>query len=392
MKILQINSVCGYGSTGKIVTDLYYALKELGHDCYVAYGRGNAPEAVQAYRIGSDVDVYVHGILSRLTDKQGFYSSNATKRFVKWMKEYDPDVIHLHNLHGYYINIEILFDALKQMDKPVVWTLHDCWAFTGHCAHFEYIGCDKWRDKCYHCLQKRAYPASIIQDNSTSNYIRKKTAICALNDLTIVTPSKWLGNLVQESFLQKYRVKVIHNGIDLNVFHPVHKNLKDKYELQGKNIVLGVASEWTDSKGIQDFIQLSELLEKTYQIVLIGRINGHRIGKSNILYIDRTSDQEELAAWYTEADVFFNPTYEDTYPTVNLEAQACGTPIITYATGGSPEGIFDANGKVFGQGDLQSVAQYLNHRQFEKAEGRFETFSKEKMLREYEELFHVISV
>ena len=168
MKVLQINSVCGYGSTGNIVVDLYHALKEQGHDCCVAYGRGSAPADVQSYRIGSDWDVYLHGALSRITDKQGFYSTRATKRFMKWMKEYDPDVIHLHNLHGYYIDIEILFDALKQMNKPVVWTLHDCWAFTGHCAHYTSAECYKWTIGCEHCPQKHCYPTSIFLNNGCS--------------------------------------------------------------------------------------------------------------------------------------------------------------------------------------------------------------------------------
>lgn len=390
MKILQINSVCGYGSTGNIVVDLYRALKEQGHACCVAYGRGNAPADVQSYRIESDWDVYIHGAISRFTDKQGFYSTRATKRLVEWMKVYDPDVVHLHNLHGYYINIEVLFDALKQMDKPVVWTLHDCWAFTGHCAYFEYSGCDKWKTECFHCPQKKEYPTSWLRDNSTGNYIRKKTEIGALNNLIIVTPSRWLGNLVKESFLRRCPVEVIYNGIDLNVFHPVCKNLKEKYGLQNKRVILGVASEWTSRKGLQDFIQLSEMLEKTYQIVLIGRINGQQIEKPNILYIDRTSDREELAAWYTEADVFFNPTYEDNYPTVNLEAQACGTSVITYNTGGSPEGVIGTNGVVCEQGDLHSVIQYIQRGEKLSVQGEVETLSKERMLQQYTELYQML--
>lgn len=387
MKVLQINSVCGYGSTGNIVVDLYRALKEQGHECCVAYGRGNAPEDVQSYRIGSDVDVYVHGILSRITDKQGFYSTRATKRFVQWMKEYDPDVIHLHNLHGYYINIEILFDALKQMDKPVVWTLHDCWAFTGHCAHFEYAGCDKWKTRCQKCPQKKEYPTSLFFDNSKNNYIRKQKVICELDRMTIVTPSQWLKNLVEESFLQKYPSEVIHNGIDLNIFHPTYKNLKEKYGLQDKKIILGVASEWGKRKGLQDFFKLSDLLDNRYQIVIIGHIDVTPPERNNITYISRTNDREELAAWYTEADVFFNPTYEDNYPTVNLEAQACGTPVITYDTGGSPEGVKNGNGMIVPQGALQEVVFRLENRDYSSALKNKGMFSKESMLKEYIKLY-----
>lgn len=387
MKVLQINSVCGYGSTGNIVVDLYRALKEQGHECCVAYGRGNAPEDVQSYRIGSDVDVYVHGILSRITDKHGFYSTRATKRFVQWMKEYDPDVIHLHNLQGYYINIEILFDALKQMDKPVVWTLHDCWAFTGHCANFEYAGCDKWKTRCQKCPQKKEYPTSLFFDNSKNNYIRKQKVICELDRMTIVTPSQWLKNLVEESFLQKYPSEVIHNGIDLNIFHPTYKNLKEKYGLQDKKIILGVASEWGKRKGLQDFFKLSDLLDNRYQIVIIGHIDVTPPERNNITYISRTNDREELAAWYTEADVFFNPTYEDNYPTVNLEAQACGTPVITYDTGGSPEGVKNGNGMIVPQGASQEVVFRLENRDYSSAKKNKGMFSKESMLKEYIKLY-----
>ena len=390
MKVLQINSVCGYGSTGNIVVDLYRALKEQGHECCVAYGRGNAPEDVQSYRIGSDADVYVHGILSRITDKQGFYSTRATKRFVQWMKEYDPDVIHLHNLHGYYINIEILFGALNQMDKPVVWTLHDCWAFTGHCAYFEYAGCDKWKTSCQQCPQKKEYPTSLFFDNSKNNYIRKQKVICALDRMTIVTPSQWLKKLVEESILQKYPSEVIHNGIDLNIFHPTYKNLKEKYGLQDKKIILGVASEWGKRKGLQDFFELSDLLDNRYQIVLIGHINVTPPERNNITYISRTNDREELAAWYTEADVFFNPTYEDNYPTVNLEAQACGTPVITYDTGGSPEGLLTDDCIV-----VQDVAHAWNEllklkRNNKKTLGENADSSKECMAQKYMMLYEML--
>lgn len=391
MKILQINSVCGYGSTGSIVVDLYNELKKRGHECYVAYGRGNAPKNIQAYRVGSDVDVYVHGIFSRLTDKQGFYSTNATKRFVHWMKEYDPDVIHLHNLHGYYINIKILFDVLKQMDKPVVWTLHDCWAFTGHCSHFEFIECDKWKTQCRHCPQKKEYPASFLVDNSRNNFVRKKSAFCTLKNLTIITPSQWLGNLVKESFLQKYSSRVIRNGIDLQVFHPTYKNMKQQYGLQDKKIILGVASEWGKRKGMQDFLKLAELLDDNYHIVLIGHMMEKPMKKNNITYISRTNNREELAAWYTEADVFFNPTYEDTFPTVNLEALACGTQVVTYDTGGSPEGIIDHAGMVFAKGDLNGVALYINSQKHVKVSEEKSFLSKDRMVEKYVEIYEKVN-
>ena len=389
MRVLQINSVCGYGSTGNIVVDLYRELKAQGHECCIAYGRGTAPEDVETYRIGWNLDVYMHGIMSRLTDRHGFYSTHATRKFVAWMKQYDPDIIHLHNLHGYYINIEVLFNALQEMDKPVVWTLHDCWAFTGHCAHFDLCGCDKWKTHCEHCMQKKEYPASYVWDNSRGNYIRKKNAIGQIDKLEVVTPSDWLKKLVEQSFLKRYSVQVVKNGIDLSEFHPVYdKNMKQKYGLQGKKIILGVASEWNKRKGLQDFEKLADMIEDKYHIVLIGNITGKKIDKSNVTLIHRTENKAQLAVWYTEADVFFNPTYEDNYPTVNLEAQACGTPVITYNTGGSPEGIMSGGGYVIEQADLNAFIKQLKAMEKMKLVPKgCEEMSKEKMLECYMKIY-----
>lgn len=389
MRVLQINSVCGYGSTGNIVVDLYRELKAQGHECCIAYGRGTAPEDVETYRIGWNLDVYMHGIMSRLTDRHGFYSTHATRKFVAWMKQYDPDIIHLHNLHGYYINIEVLFNALQEMDKPVVWTLHDCWAFTGHCAHFDLCGCDKWKTHCEHCMQKKEYPASYVWDNSRGNYIRKKNAIGQIDKLEVVTPSDWLKKLVEQSFLKRYSVQVVKNGIDLSEFQPVYdKNMKQKYGLQGKKIILGVASEWSKRKGLQDFEKLADMIEDKYHIVLIGNITGKKIDKSNVTLIHRTENKAQLAVWYTEADVFFNPTYEDNYPTVNLEAQACGTPVITYNTGGSPEGIMSGGGYVIEQADLNAFIKQLKAMEKMKLVPKgCEEMSKEKMLECYMKIY-----
>lgn len=338
MKVLQINSVCGYGSTGNIVVDLYRALKEQGHECCVAYGRGNAPEDVQSYRIGSDVDVYVHGIMSRVTDKHGFYSTRATKRFVQWMKEYDPDVIHLHNLHGYYINIEILFGALKQMDKPVVWTLHDCWAYTGHCAYYTSKDCHKWMTGCGHCTQKRCYPTSVLLDNSRYNFEKKKSIFGNCPNLTIVTPSQWLAGEVGKSFLSVYPRKVIYNGIDLDVFKPAQSDFRKMFHLEDKMIILGVANVWTERKGLYVFDDLAQRLDDTYKVVLVGITKKQRSQmNSRILCIDRTSSKEELAEIYTAADLFLNPSVEETMGLTTVEALACGTNVLVSNCTALPE-------------------------------------------------------
>jgi putative colanic acid biosynthesis glycosyltransferase len=213
MKVLQINSVCGIGSTGRIATDIHDILIEQGHESYIAYGRDLPKNCENAIRIGTKIDNYTHVAKTRLLDKHGFGSIKATKEFINKVIDINPDIIHLHNIHGYYINIEILFDYLKEANKPVVWTFHDCWSFTGHCAYFDYVGCNKWKTGCYSCPEKKAYPSSLIFDNSKNNYINKKEIFTVVKNLTIVTPSQWLANLVQESFLNEYPVKVINNGI-----------------------------------------------------------------------------------------------------------------------------------------------------------------------------------
>ena len=342
MKVLQINTVCGTGSTGRIVADLYKTLTEEGHDCFVGYGRGNAPQGIKAYRIGTDYDMYHHALMTRISDKTGFYSKKATKKFIKEAKQYNPDIIHLHNLHGYYINLELLFEYLYKANKPIVWTLHDCWAFTGHCAYFDYIGCDKWKKGCYSCPQKNEYPRSVVFDNSKWNYQHKENLFTTLENMTIITPSEWLAGLAKQSFLGKFDIKVINNGIDLTVFKPKKSNFREKYNLEEKFIVLGVANIWDRRKGLDVFFELCEVLNDDYKIILMG-LNNRQMENlpENILGLMRTDNVTELIEIYTAADVFVNPALEDNFPTVNLEALACGTPIITYDTGGSVESIDD---------------------------------------------------
>lgn len=357
----MINSVCGIGSTGRICTDLAEILSEKGHQVKIAYGRGNVPEkyAKYAVRIGNDLDVKIHAFASRIFDNVGFGSKMATIKFIEWVKRYNPDIIHLHNIHGYYINIEILFEYLSKSNKRIIWTLHDCWSFTGHCPYFTYVKCDKWKHGCNNCPQKKGYPSSLIYDNSSSNWIRKKELFTSINDMVIITPSNWLAGLVKESFLGKYSIKVIHNGIDTDVFKPTPSNFREKYGLQNKKILLGVSNQWTERKGFNDFIKLSAMIDDNYSIVLVG-LSQNQINNlpNNIIGISRTHSTKELAEIYTTADVFINLTYEDNYPTVNLEAQSCGTPVITYKTGGSIESVLDYN--VVEQGDLTGILSKID--------------------------------
>lgn len=361
MKVLQINSVCGFGSTGRIATDLYKVLEEQGHECVIAYGRGSVLDGIKSMRIGTDFDVKVHGVLSRISDKHGFYSKRATQKIIEQIKGYNPDVIHLHNIHGYYINIELLFNYLKNVDKPIIWTLHDCWVFTGHCAHFEFIGCDKWKTGCKKCPQIGSYPSSLIMDNSKWNYQKKKELFATVKNMTIVTPSNWLAVLVEQSFMSKFPIKVINNGIDLDVFKPTPSDFRQRYGIEDKFIILGVASVWDRRKGLDDFIELSRMFDEQYQIVLVG-LNKKQLKQmpNNIIGIARTNSVKELAEIYSASDVFVNPSYEDNFPTTNLEALACGKAVITYDTGGSPESIGEGMGVVVSKLDINELARKIS--------------------------------
>ena len=363
MKILLINSVCGTGSTGRICTDLAQQFEKEGHSVKIAYGRqGGVPAQFQKYavRIGTDFDVKLHALQTRLFDTHGFGSKHATKQFLEWADRYNPDLVWLHNIHGYYINVEMLFSWLKSRPQTQVkWTLHDCWAFTGHCSHFSFVKCDKWKTHCEKCPQLRRYPASFC-DNSRQNFDRKKTAFTGVKNMTLITPSKWLADLVKQSFLKDYPVEVVYNTIDKTIFKPTPSDFMQRYGLENKKIILGVASTWDERKGLNDFIKLATMLDDNYAIVLVGLTEKQIMAlPKNCMGIKRTNSPQDLAAIYTAADVFFNPTYEDNYPTVNLEAQACGTPVITYDTGGAKETIYSGNSKFISVGNLTLAMEKL---------------------------------
>lgn len=360
MRILLINSVCGTGSTGRICTDLAQQFEKEGHTVKIAYGRQEyVPPQFQKYavRIGTDLDVKLHAIQTRLFDTHGFGSKHTTKRFLKWAEDYNPDLIWLHNIHGYYLNIEMLFGWLKNRPHtPKKWTLHDCWAFTGHCSYFTVANCNKWQTHCAKCPQKKRYPASLFLDNSYQNFKRKQAAFTGVENMQLITPSKWLADLVKYSFLKEYPVEVVYNTIDKTVFKPTPSNFRQKYGLENKKIILGVASVWDERKGLADFIKLAGMLDDKYTIVLVGLADKQlKALPKNCVGIKRTNSPQELAAIYTAADVFFNPTYEDNYPTVNLEAQACGTPVITYDTGGAKETIYTKDSKVIPMAEWMQV-------------------------------------
>ena len=361
MRVLIINSVCGIRSTGRICTDLADRFIKEGHEVRIAYGRESvpAPHEPIAVRIGDCFHVYANALKARVLDNEGFNGASATKRFLAWADTYNPDLVWLHNLHGYYIHVGLLFDWIKSRPQMEVrWTLHDCWAFTGHCPHFSYVGCDQWKSQCVRCPEKKNYPKSSFLDNCKENYRRKKEAFCGVANMRIIVPSHWLANLVKQSYLREYPIEVVHNTIDKAVFKPTPGNFRERHGLKNKKIVLGAATAWSQRKGLDDFVRLSEALGNEYKVVLVGVTEKQRKTlPGRILAMERTNSAQELAAIYTAADVFVNLTYEDTYPTVNLEAQACGTPCITYRTGGSPESVSQEN--VLDTADLKGVEQRI---------------------------------
>lgn len=384
-KVLLINSVCGIGSTGRICTDIADELTKRGHEVKIAYGRGNVPDNSKEYaiRIGSPLSPHFHAILSRVTDSSGFHSTWETKKFIKWIKQYDPDIIHIHNIHGYYINIEVLFDYLRVSNKKIIWTLHDCWPFTGHSALCDAIDCEKWKSGCGACPQIRSYPKSFI-DRSQHNWKKKKECLSDVPNMTIVVPSKWLERNVAASFLSQYRTLVINNGIDLDYFRRSDGgSFRKKNNLEDKTVVLGVASKWTKAKGYYDYFKLSEMLDERYVVVLVGEQKDKNERKSSrLLMIGKTNSHQDLIDIYSASDIFVNLTYCDTYPTVNLEASACGLPVITYNTGGSPEAAGEG-AVIVEKGDLHSVYQCIVSKKYGRSSIKDGVSAKENSMEDY---------
>ena len=394
-RLLQINVTANVGSTGRIAEQLGAMAKVNGWDSYIAYGRSVSTSKSKLIRVGNAIDVLYHVLISRLFDKHGLGSFVATRRLVKQIKKIQPDIIHLHNIHGYYINYKILFEYLKNANIPVVWTLHDCWTFTGHCAHFVEAGCCKWKVACMQCPLKFAYPKSFV-DQSSRNYKLKKDLFGGLNRLTIVPVSNWLQEYVKDSFFKHSHIKTIHNGVDVNTFSP-QELLEDSANTS--KTVIGVSSVWNNSKGLEDFITLRRLLADDVRIVLVG-LDKKQIAQlpSGIEGVERTNSVYELVSMYNNADVFVNPTYADTFPTVNLEALACGIPVITYKTGGSPEAVTLETGVVVEQGNLGMLKEAIDA-VLQKGKGHYadacrrravEYFDKEKCFQQYIDLYNDI--
>lgn len=387
-KLLQISIEVNSGSVGRIAEQIGQKAIENGWKSYITYARNNLPSKSKLIKIGNKLGVYFHGLMTRITDKHAFYSTYATKKLITQIQKIKPDIIHLHHLHGYFINIKILFEYLSKANIPIVWTFHDCWSFTGHCTHFEYVGCNKWKTECFQCPQKKEYPASYIIDRSKKNYRQKRELFNSVQNMTIVPVSYWLGDLVKQSFLNNYSIQVIQNGIDLEIFKPYSNldDIKHKYNLSNQFVILGVASAWEPRKGLNEFIKLNHLLKNNEQIILVGLSKKQKKQlPSSIIGIERTENVHQLAELYSLADVFVNPTFEDTFPTTNLEALACGTPVITYKTGGSVEAVNEETGLIVEKGNIEKLWQGVRHIQ-DKERGYYVSKCRDRAIKYYNKL------
>ena len=359
MKVLQINFLNMF-STGNIMLNIARVTRERGYEAYTASkntkdARLHDKGIVNHYYIGSRIENTVHRYFAWYTDLQDVCSCFSTHRLIRHIEKIKPDIIHLHDVVGWYLNIDILFGFLKRKKIPVVWTFHDCWAFTGRCIYFDAAGCDKWKTGCGRCPQKSYMPGTRAKwDLSAWNWRHKRRLFSSLDKLIIVTPSEWLKGLVEQSFLSAKSVKVINNGINLGVFRPVEGPFYQKVKADGKKIVLGLTALWAERKGLNEMNRLAEQLPDEYKVVVVGSVQEGQLS-DKIFHIDRTQNQAELAQLYTAADVFVNPTFEDNFPTVNLEALACGAPIVTYRTGGSPESVTAQTGGVVEKGDYEAL-------------------------------------
>lgn len=358
MKVVQINVTCGNGSTGNIALELSKEMTNRNIDNFIFYTQEefNYPKG-KVYM--SLMEVKLQALKSKVVGNYGFQTKRATKRLINDLKKISPDIVHIHNIHGHNVNLDLLFSYFKEANIKLIWTFHDCWAFTGYCCHYDMINCSKWIKGCNNCPQRRKY--SFLFDKSKKIYNRKKKVLNDL-DLTIVTPSNWLKSQVEQSFMYNYDIRTIYNGVDFSVFKPLKEDIKLEYKIENKFIILGVAFDWGNRKGLDVFIELSKTLGDNYQIMLVG--TNDKIDKelpSNIISIHRTKNQNELIKLYSAADLFVNPTREETLGLVNIEALSCGTPVITFNTGGSPECIDDSCGFVVKKNDLDELKKKIKY-------------------------------
>lgn len=393
MRVYIINANWGKGGPGGIAADLYAVLEKNGHSCRFAYARGITPTNINAFKFSSKPEVYIHALSARLFDNAGFMSHLATKALIKDIESFSPDIISIHNPLGYTIHIKILMDYIRSRAIPTCWTLHDCWLFTGHCTTDI---CPQLNAGCGHCPHKKDFPTSWFFDFSRNNLRKKEKFFSNIKNLSFVAPSDWIANLAKKSYLKNNKIFTINNGIDLGEFTPIESNLRNQFKLNGKCVILSVASVWSKRKGGTYIYQLSEMMDDRYAFVMIGR-NSDRDLKENqrIIHIEYTGSRKELAQWYTLADIFINPTLGDNFPTVNLEALACGTPIVTFDTGGSGE-MVGTCGTVVPQGNIHALKKGIEDCLNQKITPEMcirqsQKYDKEKRYMDYIELFEKIT-
>ena len=399
-RILLINSVANYGSTGHIVEAIGKSAQEFGWDCYLACGERYSNESsLSLFYISSKTGQRIQMIHSLLTDRNGFSAKRATFRLIEWIKRLSPDIIHLHNLHGYYLNISILFGYLNTVDIPVVWTLHDCWPITGHCCHFHSTGCEKWMSGCDHCSQSRQYPVSLFSDRSARNYLEKKALFTANHNLHLVVVSEWMKMIISKSFLKDCPITVIPNGISMDVFHPLgisSDRLRVRYGLTGKCVLLGVATRWWREKGYDDWLELKKILPEKYAVVMIGvnkrqQAECERLG---ILGLPKTENIQSLVEWYSVADVCMSLSHGESFGLTLAESLACGTPVITYGNTAQLELVSSNTGMIAEDRNVMDVLACLET----MAANRFSAdncrntamkrFNQQENLRRYMELYN----
>jgi len=360
MKVLLINSVCGFGSTGSICFDIATVLEKHGHECYIAYGQGSTTYE-KTFKIGTKLENHLHNIGSRITGKQGYFTKKGTRQLIKFIKHYKPDLIHLHNLHGNYLNIELIFTFLKELDKPVVWTLHDCWSFTGKCAHYTDVACYKWQTHCNNCPQVEKYPPSLFLDQSEVMFTDKKKWFNSIKNLTIIPVSNWLADEVKKSFLNNNCLKPIYNWVNHEVFKPTDEDIREQYGItKNKFIILGVSAGWNiSSNKLKDFISLSTLISDDMQIVLVGKVDNQNDIPSSITHIPYVDGANELSKIYSIADVYVHLSTEDTFGKVIAEAMSCGTPVIVYNATACPEIVGDGCGYIVEKNNVHKVYEKI---------------------------------
>lgn len=406
MRVLQINTFYLYGSTGRIMHDLKKVMETDGIEGYVAFGYGYNPtikEQNTVYRIESDRELLISKLWTKATGHHGFNNKAETKRLLKWIDEVKPDIIHMHNIHNHYVNIRMLLEYIAEKHIPCVLTMHDCWTFTGHCAYFDYSGCDKWKTGCNHCPSLKDYPKTFaLIDPSAWNYKQKQKLFAPLN-ITFVSPSQWLCDLQQQSFLKDKPCKVINNGVDISVFKPTKSDVREQYGIGNRKMILAVAAGLSPRKGKEYLLKLPLLLNDDEVLVLVGLKKGQESllpKTSKVIGIQRTKTSDELVGLYSEADVFINPTLEDNFPTTNIEALACGTPIVAFSSGGSAEVITPSTGISVEPRDMDGLVSAIRE-VCAKGKGFYaeacrmkaeKDYNKEIQYRKYIELYqHILS-